>query len=150
MTKGRTVALIVAAGQGSRMGGPPKQFVSLGGKPVIAHSHATLAMHPAMDTVLVAIGAGQQAELQAALGPVSTIIGGATRRESVLNGLEALAAAKVPELAVPTVGDGEGYAGLLADKAAFEDFDADAYFNGHGFGFVRVQQLATEHLLGAR
>ncbi len=63
---------------------------------------------------------------------------------------EALAAAKVPELAVPTLGDGEGYAELLADKAAFEDFDAEAYYNGHGFGFVRVQQLATEHLLGAR
>ena len=96
MTKGRTVALIVAAGQGSRMGGPPKQFASLGGKPVIARSHATLSVHPAIDTVLVAIGAGQEAELQAALGPVSTIIGGATRRESVLNGLEALAAAADP------------------------------------------------------
>ena len=32
----------------------------------------------------------------------------------------------------------------------YEDFDADAYLGGKGFGFVRLQQLATEHLLGAR
>ncbi len=61
---------------------------------------------------------------------------------------EALAASRVPELAEPTVPD--GYEGLLADRSAYEDFDADAYFNGRGFGFVRLQQLATEHLLGAR
>jgi xylose isomerase len=63
---------------------------------------------------------------------------------------EALVAARVPELAVPTLGDGEGYAELLADRSAFEEFDSDAYFGGRGFGFVRLQQLATEHLLGAR
>ena len=39
---------------------------------------------------------------------------------------------------------------LLADRSAFEDFDASAYLGGKGFGFVRLQQLATEHLLGAR
>lgn len=61
---------------------------------------------------------------------------------------EALAASRVPELAEPTVPD--GYEGLLADRTAYEDFDADAYFNAKGFGFVRLQQLATEHLLGAR
>ncbi|HEU4960045.1 MAG TPA: bifunctional 2-C-methyl-D-erythritol 4-phosphate cytidylyltransferase/2-C-methyl-D-erythritol 2,4-cyclodiphosphate synthase [Sphingomonas sp.] len=87
-----TVALIVAAGQGSRMGGPPKQFLPLGGKPVLAHSYAALAAHPAIDAVLVVIGAGQEAALEAALDTVSAVTGGATRRESVLNGLEALAA----------------------------------------------------------
>ena len=34
--------------------------------------------------------------------------------------------------------------------SAYEDFDADAYFGGKGFGFVRLQQLAIEHLMGAR
>ena len=63
---------------------------------------------------------------------------------------EALAAARVPELAVPTLAPGESYADLLADRSAFEDFDPAPYFNGKGFGFVRLQQLATEHLLGAR
>jgi xylose isomerase len=63
---------------------------------------------------------------------------------------EALVDARVAELAEPTVTPEEGYAGLIADRSAFEDFDADAYFGGKGFGFVRLQQLATEHLLGAR
>lgn len=63
---------------------------------------------------------------------------------------EALAAARVPELASPTLGPGESYADLLADRSAWEDFDPSSHFGGRGFGFVRLQQLATEHLLGAR
>ena len=63
---------------------------------------------------------------------------------------EALAAARVPELAEPTLNAGETVADLVADRSAFEDFDSSAYFDGKGFGFVRLQQLATEHLLGAR
>jgi xylose isomerase len=63
---------------------------------------------------------------------------------------EALAAAKVADLEIPTLNDGEGYEQLLADRSAWEDFDASAYFGAKGYGFVRLQQLATEHLLGAR
>jgi len=62
----------------------------------------------------------------------------------------ALAAAKVAELAEPTLGEGETYDDLLADRASYEEFDTGAYYAGKGFGFVRLQQLATEHLLGAR
>lgn len=63
---------------------------------------------------------------------------------------EALAAAQVAELSRPTLNEGETYDALLADRSAYEDFDADVYLGGKGFGFVRLQQLATEHLLGAR
>lgn len=63
---------------------------------------------------------------------------------------EALAASRVPELSVPTLADGETYDDLLADRASFEEFDTDSYFGGKGFGFVRLNQLALEHLLGAR
>ncbi|MGM1029773.1 MAG: xylose isomerase [Actinomycetota bacterium] len=62
----------------------------------------------------------------------------------------ALAAAKVDELRTPTLSEGESIADLVGDRSAFEDFDADAYFGGKGAGFVHLQQLATEHLLGAR
>lgn len=62
----------------------------------------------------------------------------------------ALANAKVDELSTPTLNEGEGYAELLRDRASFEDLDPDAYFGGNGFGFVRLQQLAMEHLMGAR
>ncbi|MGO2750198.1 MAG: xylose isomerase [Pseudoclavibacter sp.] len=63
---------------------------------------------------------------------------------------EALAASRVDELSATTLGEGETYDDFLADRSAFEDFDANAYFNGKGFGFVRLQQLALEHLMGAR
>ncbi len=92
MTQPKTAALIVAAGTGTRAGGAvPKQYAMLAGKPMLAHSHAALSAHPAIDTVLVVIAEGQQDALHAALGPVPFVIGGATRRESVRNGLEALA-----------------------------------------------------------
>jgi xylose isomerase len=58
-------------------------------------------------------------------------------------------AAGLNELKQPTLAAGEGYAELLADRSAFEDFDADAAA-ARGFGFVRLNQLAIEHLLGAR
>jgi xylose isomerase len=62
----------------------------------------------------------------------------------------ALTASGVLELQTPTLAKGETYDDLLADRASFEDFDPTPYYNGKGFGFVRLQQLATEHLLGAR
>ncbi|PXA88946.1 bifunctional 2-C-methyl-D-erythritol 4-phosphate cytidylyltransferase/2-C-methyl-D-erythritol 2,4-cyclodiphosphate synthase [Nostoc sp. 3335mG] len=96
MGKPKTVAIIVAAGQGTRAGGSvPKQFAPLLGRPLIAHSHAALSAHPAIDAVLVVIGDGQQDALTAALGDVAPVIGGATRRESVRRGLEAVEADRV-------------------------------------------------------
>jgi xylose isomerase len=62
---------------------------------------------------------------------------------------EALAAARVPELASPTLASGESYEELLADRSAFEDFDPDAA-GARGSGYVRLSQLAVEHLLQAR
>ncbi|HEX2902437.1 MAG TPA: xylose isomerase [Jatrophihabitans sp.] len=62
---------------------------------------------------------------------------------------QALAAAKVGELAQPTLAAGETYAELLADASSFEDFDADQVAEA-GYGFVRLNQLALEHLTGAR
>jgi xylose isomerase len=56
----------------------------------------------------------------------------------------ALAASKVAELSDPTLAPGESLADLLA-----EDFDPDAAAK-RGYGFVRLDQLELEHLLGAR
>ena len=92
MTSGKTAAIIVAAGTGVRSGSAaPKQYALLGGKPVLAYSLAALRGHPAIDRVVVVIGAGQEAALREAVGDVEYVIGGATRRMSVLAGLEALA-----------------------------------------------------------
>jgi xylose isomerase len=62
---------------------------------------------------------------------------------------EALVAARLDQLAQPTLAEGEGLAGLLADKSAFEDFDVDAAA-ARGMAFEHLDQLAMEHLLGAR
>jgi xylose isomerase len=62
---------------------------------------------------------------------------------------QALETAGYNELARPTLGEGETYQDLLADRSAFEDFDADAAAQ-RGYGFVRLSQLAVDHLVGAR
>lgn len=59
----------------------------------------------------------------------------------------AFEAAGVFELAQPTLGAGESLADLLADRSAFEDFDATAAAERE-CGLVRLNQLALNHLLG--
>jgi len=62
---------------------------------------------------------------------------------------EALLAARVAELGVPTLNDGETYHQLLQDRTASEDFDI-ATARTRGYGYARLQRLALEHLLGVR
>jgi len=62
----------------------------------------------------------------------------------------AIAATRQDQLAQPTIAKGETLEAFLADKSAYENFDPDVYYNGKGFGFVQLQQLAAEHLMGAR
>jgi xylose isomerase len=62
---------------------------------------------------------------------------------------EALAACGTAELATPTLEPGETLAELLADRRAFEDFDADKV-GERGYGYARLEQLTVEHVLGAR
>ena len=61
----------------------------------------------------------------------------------------AMAACRIPELSVPTLAAGETYADLLADSTAFETFDADAV-GTVGMNYTQLDQLAIEHVLGAR
>jgi 2-C-methyl-D-erythritol 4-phosphate cytidylyltransferase/2-C-methyl-D-erythritol 2,4-cyclodiphosphate synthase len=86
-------ALIVAAGSGSRLdGGLPKQFRSLGGKPVLRHSAEALANHPLINRLVVVVGADQhELAAQALSGIDATLVtGGKERAESVLAGLAAV------------------------------------------------------------
>jgi 2-C-methyl-D-erythritol 4-phosphate cytidylyltransferase/2-C-methyl-D-erythritol 2,4-cyclodiphosphate synthase len=92
--RGQTVALVVAAGSGTRLGGAPKQYRRLAGRSVLAHAVEALD-HPRIDRVQVVIGADQEADYTTAMGERALplpIIGGATRQESVRRGLDALAA----------------------------------------------------------
>lgn len=62
---------------------------------------------------------------------------------------EALAASRVDQLSRPTLANGESYQDLLADRSAFEEYDPEAAAQ-RGYGYVHLNQLAVEHLLGAR
>lgn len=94
MTK-KAIALIVAAGESRRMGGEiPKQYQMLGTKSLLRRSVEAFLMHPGITGVKVVINPAHQGfydvQLQDAhvLPPVH---GGATRQESVKNGLASLA-----------------------------------------------------------
>ncbi len=84
-------ALIVAAGSGQRMGADmPKQFRSLGGKPLLRHAVEALAGHPRIDRVRVVIGTDQDGVAAAALQGLDVgtfVIGGKERSDSVHRGL---------------------------------------------------------------
>ncbi|WP_017669184.1 bifunctional 2-C-methyl-D-erythritol 4-phosphate cytidylyltransferase/2-C-methyl-D-erythritol 2,4-cyclodiphosphate synthase [Sandarakinorhabdus sp. AAP62] len=92
----RIHAIIVAAGAGLRAGGGmPKQYRAVAGQPLLRHAVERLLGHPAITGVTVVIN--PECRLlydQAVAGLVlpEPVAGGATRQESVLAGLEALAA----------------------------------------------------------
>ncbi len=90
----KSVALVMAAGRGHRMGGEiPKQYVPLAGRPLLRRTVAAFAGHAEIDAVRVVINPDDRAlydaavEGQALLEPVA---GGAERQDSVRNGLESL------------------------------------------------------------
>lgn len=90
------MALIVAAGRSERLGGEtPKQYLPLGGRPMIRRSLATFLGHRDVDAVAAVIHPDHRALYEAAaagLELLPPVAGGASRRESVLRGLEALEA----------------------------------------------------------
>jgi 2-C-methyl-D-erythritol 4-phosphate cytidylyltransferase / 2-C-methyl-D-erythritol 2,4-cyclodiphosphate synthase len=89
-------ALVVAAGQGSRFGGPlPKQYLPLGSTTLLRHAVSALADHPLIAKVLVTIRPEDKASFDravAGLRVMPPVAGGTTRQDSVRLGLEALAA----------------------------------------------------------
>ena len=86
------VALIVAAGSGSRAGGDrPKQFAALAGRPLLLHAYDAFVAHPAIARVIVVVAAADRDHAAAMLPPGAAIVlGGAARRHSVENGLAAI------------------------------------------------------------
>jgi 2-C-methyl-D-erythritol 4-phosphate cytidylyltransferase len=92
----RRFALIPAAGVGARMGADiPKQYMTLAGKPMLRHALDAFAAHARIDHSFVVVSAddGWIAELLTPeLARHTTVlrVGGATRQESVLNGLAAM------------------------------------------------------------
>ncbi|MAZ03239.1 MAG: bifunctional 2-C-methyl-D-erythritol 4-phosphate cytidylyltransferase/2-C-methyl-D-erythritol 2,4-cyclodiphosphate synthase [Sneathiella sp.] len=89
-----TIALIVAAGKGLRSGMSfPKQYAEIAGKTILRRSIDAFLEHPSVDNVCVVISEADMALYDDAtkdLDLLPAVIGGATRQESVRNGLESL------------------------------------------------------------
>lgn len=93
-----TVALVVAAGRGSRFGAAvPKQYAVLDGIPVLRHSLGTFLRHPRINHVLAVIHPDDRAHYDQAAANLdlpAPVAGGATRQSSVRQGLMAIAGLK--------------------------------------------------------
>jgi 2-C-methyl-D-erythritol 4-phosphate cytidylyltransferase/2-C-methyl-D-erythritol 2,4-cyclodiphosphate synthase len=101
-----TIALVVAAGRGSRLGGArPKQYLPLAGRALLGHTLARLAAHPRVDGVRAVIHP-DDADLYAAAAAAAglellpPVHGGASRQESVRRGLESLAAERPAQVLI--------------------------------------------------
>ena len=96
------IALIVAGGSGQRFGAErPKQYLDLAGKPVLRRTVEAFLNHPQVTGVRVVIDPTWREAYDAAvagLGLPDPVAGGASRQDSVRNGLEALAADGAPDL----------------------------------------------------
>lgn len=98
---GLVTAVVVAAGEGRRFGGPvPKQFLPLAGLPLLAHTLRALAVPGLVDRLVVAVPPGEEgrclAEVVAPLAlpiPVALVPGGAQRSDSVCAALARVEAA---------------------------------------------------------
>jgi 2-C-methyl-D-erythritol 4-phosphate cytidylyltransferase len=99
----RCVGLIPAAGEGARLGGEtPKQYLDLAGRPMLAHAATALLAHPAVELAFVVLAPDDERwathdwhAFGDRLAPLWC--GGATRRDSVLNGLIAMSNVVDPE-----------------------------------------------------
>ena len=81
------IVIIPAAGTGSRFGGAlPKQFQSLGGKPLVQHVIERFLLDENVTRVVVPVAEVLLASVRNS-DRVSFVAGGATRQQSVINGL---------------------------------------------------------------
>lgn len=92
----RVIALLMAAGSGSRFGAAePKQFLPLLGRPILRHAAEALLADGVVEALLPVVAPGQAERvlgMLAGLPCLPAVEGGTSRQESVRAGLEALAA----------------------------------------------------------
>ena len=101
------VAIVAAAGRGTRFGrGRAKQFVELGGVPVIVHTLRRFERSETVGETVVVLPADETAAFVALAGRYGlrklarVVAGGATRGESIWRGLQAVRAATAGVVAV--------------------------------------------------
>lgn len=89
----RVAAIVLAAGSSQRFGGEPKQFSDLGGVTVLERAVAAFVGVPGIDDVWVVTSAehlDRTRDLLMGQGVAGVVVGGATRAESTMRGLDAV------------------------------------------------------------
>lgn len=93
---GKVFGVVLAGGIGARMGNveKPKQFLDLGGKPIIIHTIEKFVIHPGFDEVLVLSPRAWVSYTQdivrkfiPAVRKVTVLQGGDTRNETIMNAI---------------------------------------------------------------
>jgi 2-C-methyl-D-erythritol 4-phosphate cytidylyltransferase len=85
----RTAALIVAAGEGRRLGGQPKALIALDGKPMIQHVIGTVRAFSSQ--IIVGVRAADLEVVRDLLGDAATVIAGGPSRQDTVQRLLAQA-----------------------------------------------------------
>ena len=93
----KTTAIIVAAGSGSRFRSKtPKQFLELAGKPVVAHAIDRFQSASSIDSIVVVLAEDRVDGFHHTASKLFAVVaGGATRAESVMQGLIASGGADI-------------------------------------------------------
>jgi 2-C-methyl-D-erythritol 4-phosphate cytidylyltransferase len=97
----RATAIVVAAGEGRRIGGEiPKPYLSIAGRPLVLRTLDRMFSSRVVESVILVVAAGEWARCESLLRADSALqnrrwrmqVGGATRQQSVKRGLEKVSA----------------------------------------------------------
>jgi 2-C-methyl-D-erythritol 4-phosphate cytidylyltransferase len=88
-----TIAILVAAGRGERMGGErPKAFLSVGGESMLLHAARAFDRAAVVDGIVAVVPAAEREEAARQLASVGKVLavvsGGSRRQDSVLEGMK--------------------------------------------------------------
>jgi 2-C-methyl-D-erythritol 4-phosphate cytidylyltransferase len=96
------VAIVVAAGKGTRLGGDrPKQFLEVGGIPIVIHTLRQFELCREINEIVIVLTAEETdaflsfAKLYGLKKPARVVAGGATRAQSVERGLAVVGDAEI-------------------------------------------------------
>jgi len=96
MEKTNVYGVVLAGGKGTRMGNveKPKQFMEIGGKPIIAHTIEKFCVFPGFDRVIVLSPKSWMRHTQDIVNKyvfnkekVAVVEGGSSRNETIMNGI---------------------------------------------------------------
>lgn len=150
MYKGvKTIAVIVAAGSGRRMGGGiNKQYINIAGKPVLARSVQCFENDPHIDEIVITVRAGEEEKCRRDIiesygfKKISAVIaGGAERQDSVRTAIDFINS-RVSASAQSDDGSGSSSKTVRADSADSADSPFVLIHDG-------ARPLVTEKIIDA-